>query len=191
MILYGSLTSPFVRRIRLLLEGIDYELKAVNVYDDAVSQDFSLTSPIKKLPVLKDNDTVIFDSHNIHAYLCKKYKLPELSTEQLNQLSVIDAITDSLVILFIGKRSDLPVDTDHELFKLQLNRIPSCLEWLDQQAKNKAFDEWNYSTMSLISLLDWAEFRGLCNFDKYTELLAVRDKCQNQKILVETYPQTP
>ena len=45
MTLYGSLTSPYVRRIRMLLAGIDYEFNNTNVYDDAQREEFSAISP--------------------------------------------------------------------------------------------------------------------------------------------------
>ena len=32
MILYGSTTSPYVRRIRLMLQGVDYEFQRTQVF---------------------------------------------------------------------------------------------------------------------------------------------------------------
>ena len=67
MTLYGSLTSPYVRRVRILLENIDYEFKNTNVYDDTQRAEFSAISPLRKLPVLVDGDTPIFDSAAIRS----------------------------------------------------------------------------------------------------------------------------
>ena len=52
MKLYGSLPSPYVRRVRMALDGFDYEFVPVNIYDDASRAEFSRVSPIRKLPVL-------------------------------------------------------------------------------------------------------------------------------------------
>ena len=41
--LYGSLPSPYVRRIRMHLDDTPYQFSAVNIYDDADRAKFSGT----------------------------------------------------------------------------------------------------------------------------------------------------
>ena len=71
--LYGSIPSPYVRRIRLYLEGIEHEFKTLNIYDDLERQAFAKLTPIRKLPILQAGETVLFDSHSIAEYL-REYK---------------------------------------------------------------------------------------------------------------------
>ena len=135
MTLYGSLPSPYVRRIRMLLEGVDYQFNNINVYDNKQREEFSAISPLRKLPVLTDGDISIFDSHVIAEYLRKKRQWPEITIEQHNLISAIDAVTDSLIVVFMSKRSGIEVSEDKLLFKLQFEHLAIILNWLNEQTK--------------------------------------------------------
>jgi len=186
--LYGSLPSPYVRRIRMHLDDTPYQFSAVNIYDDAERAKFSEITPVKKLPVLVDGDSPIFDSHIISQHINQLRNLNELNLIQHNLISAIDAVTDSLIILFMGKKSNLNVNTDTLLFKLQLERIPASLQWLNQQAKQGDFNNWDLCSIALVSLIDWAEFRELYEFSDYPALLAARDAHATRDIARSTAP---
>lgn len=186
--LYGSLPSPYVRRIRMHLDDTPYQFSAVNIYDDAERAKFSEITPVKKLPVLVDGDSPIFDSHIISQHINQLRNLNELNLIQHNLISAIDAVTDSLIILFMGKKSNLNVNTDTLLFKLQLERIPASLQWLNQQAKQGVFNNWDLCSIALVSLIDWAEFRELYEFSDYPALLAARDTHATRDIVRSTAP---
>lgn len=188
MTLYGTTPSPFVRRIRLLLDGVDYHFEDVPLYDDAGRQQYGRISPIRKVPALEDSGERIFDSHIIHQYLQRKLALPELTITQYNQISVIDAVTDSCVILVIGGRSELPVQEDRLLFKLQRERIEDSLQWLEQQATDGAFNDWQYPTMCLLTMIEWLQFRQLHTFEAYPALLAVQAQYDTLPIVDATRP---
>ena len=185
--LYGSLTSPYVRRIRMAMYDLEHEFEIVNIYDDQTRKEFTRITPIRKLPVLVANNEAIFDSHVIYQYLSEHHDLPALNLHQHNLLSVTDAVLDSLIILFMGKRSDLPVDDSKLLFKLQMERLPHNLEWLNQHTDD--FKQWHMPSMSLVSLLDWAEFRDLHSFEDYPALLQARAEHQQRPSVVNTLPQ--
>ena len=189
MTLYGSLPSPYVRRIRMLLEGVDYHFEPVELYQDDTRAAFAQVSPIRKLPVLVDGEQTVLDSHVICDYVRRKQGLDPLSIDELNLVSAVDAVNDSLIVVFMGQRSGLEVSSDLLMFKLQLERIPDSLAWLNEQAKKGAFKDWGMATISLISLLDWSEFRNLYDFSAYPALLAARDAHRGRAIVGETFPQ--
>lgn len=189
MILYGSHPSPYVRRVRMLLEGMDYRFETVNVYEDAGRTAYAAITPIKKMPVLVDDGLTVFDSHVICEYLRRKQGKPEVSIEQLNLVSAIDSVNDALILLFMAARSGLEVNDETLIYKLQLERIPDSLEWLNTQAEQGEFSEWHIGTMALIALLDWAEFRELYDFSAYPALIAARTAHQLRPVVAETYPQ--
>ncbi len=188
MKLYGSIPSPYVRRIRLLLAETPYEFCPVNVFEDISRAEFNILSPIKKLPVLVDGEQVVFDSHVIFEYLQERQGLSPLTVADQNVISVVDAVTDSLIILLMGKRSELAVDADVLLFKLQRERIPDCLQWLEAKAEQGEFVAWKYSTMALLAMMDWAEFRELYEFSNYPSLRQVRASHQSRAIVQSTLP---
>ncbi len=171
--LYGSIPSPFVRRIRMYLENVDFEMISVNVYDDAERAQYANISPIKKLPVLIDGDETVMDSRVIYYHLRQKRGEGFPDTREQNLLAAMDAVADSLVILMLGKRSGMEVSADALMFKLQLERLPDVLGWLNQQAEEGVFDRWEFPAMSLYAILDWAQFRELYDFSDYPALLQV------------------
>jgi glutathione S-transferase len=187
-VLYGSVLSPFVRRIRMLLEGVDYELRNADVLQADTRAEYAQVTPIRKMPVLVENDQVIFDSHVIAAHLSQQLGLPALTLDQHNQISVIDAVSDSMVILLMGKRSELPVSEDRLIFTLQRERISDSLAWLENAAKAGIFAQWHYPTICLISLIDWARFRGLHDFAEYPAMVAAAQKFAERPSVADTAP---
>ena len=188
LILFGSHSSPFVRRIRLFMEGMDYQFRTVNIFEASDREHFRTISPIKKLPVLQEGDQLVFDSHVIYQYLRQKKGLPAASLEESNQVSVIDAILDSSVTLLLATRSELPVAEDRLLFRLQRERLPDSFEWLNREASRGAFDVWHYGTMCLIAMMDWLAFRALSGAEGYPALQAVRQRHEARPIVQATMP---
>jgi glutathione S-transferase len=76
-ILYGAPGSVFVRKPRILLQekGISFISKHINPMLD-VSEEFKAISPLRKIPVFKDEDHVIADSSAICAYIDAIYPSP-------------------------------------------------------------------------------------------------------------------
>jgi glutathione S-transferase len=80
LLIYGTLGSPFVRKVLVTLQekGIEWELKEVNVFDPP--DWFLALSPARRIPVLRDRSIstegvagTIADSSAICAYVERKY----------------------------------------------------------------------------------------------------------------------
>ena len=99
MKLIGSGMSPYVRRIRLFLEGQDYEFINLNIYSPEGREALASYTPAMKVPVLIDAEQKVYDSRAIHRYLTQKQTAKPLSWDQENLLTLIDAANDSFVIL--------------------------------------------------------------------------------------------
>jgi glutathione S-transferase len=109
--LYGSTTSPYVRRLRIWLANTDHEFINLKIFSEQDRQLLAAKNPTMKIPMLEDvTDDVtrgIFDSRIIYRYLTDKFDDPLLSWEQENQLTLIDSANDSLVQMFILSNSDI------------------------------------------------------------------------------------
>ena len=180
MQLYGSQTSPYVRRIRLLLAETPHQFINMNIFAEADRQKLLALNPTLKIPMLQDNDEIIFDSNVIYRYLATKMDLAALSWYQENQLTLINAVNDSLVSLFLCTRSGLNTNEDRLFFNAQKERIAASMFVLEQQAANQEFANWQYPAMALYCLLDWVIFRELLDLEDYPALVAFHAANQQQ-----------
>lgn len=192
MKLYGSTTSPFVRRIRLLLADRDYEFINLDIFSPEGREELRKCNPTMKVPALVDSDNseslCIYDSRIIFNYLTEKLSLTPLTWSQQNTLTLIDAANDSLVTMLLSERSKLPVEQDVMFFNLQKERLTQVFSVLEKTAQQGDFEQWHYASICLYALLDWAIFRDLYNFDKYPALQKFYDTNQTHMICIKTDP---
>ena len=188
MKLYGSQTSPYVRRIRLLLATTAHEFINLNIFTGEGRQTLAAINPALRIPMLDDAGQVIFDSGVIYRYLAVKLGIAPLSWYQENQLTVINAVSDSLVMLLQCSRSGFDPNDDKLFFNLQRERVATSLYVLEQQAANNEFANWDYVAMALYSLVDWTLFRELMEFDDYPALLAFVAQNKTQPMIKDSDP---
>lgn len=188
MKLYGSQTSPYVRRIRLLLATTAHEFINLNIFTGEGRQTLAAINPALRIPMLDDAGQVIFDSGVIYRYLAAKMGIAPLSWYQENQLTVINAVSDSLVMLLQCSRSGFDTNDDKLFFNLQRERVATSLYVLEQQAANNEFANWDYVAMALYSLVDWTLFRELMEFDDYPALLAFVAQNKTQPMIKDSDP---
>ena len=177
--LYGSTTSPYVRRLRIWLANTEHEFVNLQIFVEQDRHMLAAKNPTMKIPMLEDGTDetaqIIFDSRIIYRYLTNKFDDPLLSWEQENQLTIIDSANDSLVQMFILSNSDIQADEDKLFFKLQKERVNAVLVYLNHMAGSQQFTSWNYPAICLYCLIDWIEFRNLHNMQGLTNLLAFHD----------------
>jgi glutathione S-transferase len=177
--LYGSTTSPYVRRLRIWLANTEHEFVNLQIFVEQDRHVLATKNPTMKIPMLGDGTDetaqIIFDSRIIYRYLTDKFDDPLLSWEQENQLTMIDSANDSLVQMFILSNSDIQADEDKLFFKLQKERVNAVLVQLNEMVASHQFVSWNYPAVCLYCLVDWIEFRNLHNMQGLTDLLAFHD----------------
>jgi glutathione S-transferase len=169
--IYGSTTSPYVRRLRIWLANTEHEFVNLQIFGDEDRDILAQKNPTLKIPMLEDNENTIFDSRVIFRYLSNKLEYPTISWQQENQLTIIDAANDSLVQMFLLAKSEIEADEQKLFFKLQKERVNLVLKELNTLAEQQHFSNWNYPAISLFCLIDWIEFRELHNLHGLTALL--------------------
>lgn len=188
MKLIGSTTSPYVRRIRILLDEERYEFVNLDIYG-ADRDEIRRSNPALKIPVLESDGQEIYDSRIISRYISSKQGRDPLTWDQQNQLTLIDGANDSAVTLLLARRSGLDVDAPGVLFfDLQRERIMTTMRTLDAQVEDGQFEEWNYPAICLYCLVDWMDFRNLVDFAGIESLVAFRDSRQTTPWVAETDP---
>lgn len=188
--LIGSLTSPFVRKLRLVCwDRVDLTFEAINYFQPEGEAYLKQVSPINKLPILLDGDLKIFDSRVIYNYLAKKYSWTPLTIDQENYLTAIDAITDTCANMFLYKKGGMDLAGENWYLDRQKERLPSILEYLRPLIKSLSADkpeDWNFLSMSLFSFLYWAEFRKLIDLSAYPESKVFLEAFKNKPGVKET-----
>jgi glutathione S-transferase len=188
MKLYGSTSSPFVRRLRLFLANQPYEFITLNIFEATDRELLTRLNPTHKIPMLQDEQQVVFDSGVIYRYLADKLAIKALTWGQENTLTTINAANDSLVELLLCKRSGFNVEEDKLFFKLQRDRVAATLQVLNSKVRAGEFIAWNYLSISLFCLVDWILFRELVDLTKYPELLNFRTQNLQQAAVDVTDP---
>lgn len=188
MKLLGSYPSPYVRRNRMFLENIPYEFVPLNIYETEGKAELSKYGPIKQIPLLIDGEKTIYDSRIIYRYLNEKLKKEVLTFDDENIITMIDACNDAQVFLLMLIRSDVDINQDKIFMNNQRNRVKDLLEALDEMAGTNEFDDWNFKSICLYSLVDWMIFRSLQDLSPYKNLLNFIDKNSSRKIVQETDP---
>lgn len=188
MKIYGTTTSPYVRRLRILLAEQDYTFETLNVFGED-REKLKKVNPTLKIPMFEDqNSGLIFDSGAVYRYLTKKFNWNELTIEQQNILSVIDACNDSLVNMMILTRSDVDVSEDKLFFNIQRERQLESFKFLEQQVKHGTFNQWHYLSISLLVLVEWVQFRNLFDLTAFPELQQFVESNQQQAGVVDSKP---
>jgi glutathione S-transferase len=186
--LIGSKTSPFVRRLRLLMTTISYEFKELLIYETEGASYLKKINPINKIPVLIDKrgseEKIVWDSRVIFNYLIKEENIPALTLNEENYLSAIDGALDSGVQLFLMKKNNVNIDAQNPYFKRHIERIPQVLDYLNLEVPSK----WEYPAMCLYSFLDWAQFREMLDYKKHKNLVSFMEKFSSMPQVFETRP---
>lgn len=185
-VLIGSQTSPFVRRIRIVLENIPFDFKELNIFETEDAITLNKVNPINQVPVLLDGEQKVWDSRHIYNYLSQKHSLPKLSLDQENTLTALESAMNSAVTLLLMKRSGMNTDDSYMFINRQKERIESVLDYLTPYIKSDALKEWNFITISLYCFLDWGTFRGILNLEKRPECKALLDHYSQKDIIKNT-----
>lgn len=191
MKLYGSTTSPYVRRLRILLNDTPYELESVNLFGED-REKIKEVNPTLKIPMLEDTANpdvpVLFDSGLIYRYLVEKYNFQGLSFSEQNWLTVIDACSDSLINIMLMRRSGIDTNKDKMYFNIQRERQKVTFDLLEEEVVKGTFNTWNYLSISLLVLIEWAKFRDLYDFSGLPAINSFVERNQQQNGVSETKP---
>ncbi|WP_438865221.1 glutathione S-transferase family protein [Neptunicella sp.] len=188
--LYGSTTSPFVRRIRMWLANVEHQYINLQIFEGEDRALLASRNPTMKIPMIEDEGELIYDSRVIFRYLQQKQAGQPLSWEQENQLTLIDSANDSFVQLLLLQRSGIDTQADKLYFKLQRERIEATLQHLNSLVEQQQFEQWGYPEICLFCLIDWVEFRQLHNLQGVPALLAFQTKHKDRIEVASTDPRS-
>jgi len=176
MKLYGSITSPFVRRVRFLCNEVGEPFELIDTLADEGQARMRTKNPIWKVPCIEiDGPTgtqIIWDSHTILEYIMHKYpthpKLLRAASgneywREKNLVTAADGCVESAINVFYLKKDGVEVEKVAYLVK-QKARVESILSWLKTELKDNYFTDEKrigLSELTLYCILDWLSFREM------------------------------
>lgn len=188
MKLIGSTTSPYVRRLRVFLDGKDYQFVNLDIFNEEDRRFLTENNPTLKVPALITDDGCIYDSRVIFRYLAEQFQVEQLTWAQENLLTLIDSLNDSLVTNLMLKRSNVDTVQEGLFFNIQRERATTVLQVLEEAVVNGEFEDWHYPAVCLWCLLDWSEFRELLSWREYSNLNRFFEQNASRTVLALTDP---
>jgi len=201
MKLIGSLTSPYVRKVRVVLaeKKLDYNF----VLEDVWGSDAILASnPLGKVPVLvMEGAEAVFDSRVIVEYvdtLSPVGKLIPASGRERVEVRTWEALADGVLDAAVaarleatwagreGKRSDAWIER-------QQNRIAAALKSISQGLGDKPYCVGTHFTLADIAVgcaLGYLDFRFPANTWRtdYPNIVRLADKLAARQSFIDTAP---
>jgi glutathione S-transferase len=177
--LYGTVTSPYVRRVRIVADELGLPCELINTATDEGQAALRARSPIWKVPAAEIDGQLVIDSHAITDVLIERFGRGKLrliavdDVEARNAMAVIDAVSDSLINSFYlekegAKREQLPY------LGKQHARAASAMAWLEQNVHEPfvtSRKEYGLPEIALGTTLDWMRFRNVYPFEQHARLV--------------------
>jgi glutathione S-transferase len=189
--LYGTTTSPYTRKIRILARAAGVDVALVDTRTEEGAAGLARVAPLGKVPVLEapgaPGPRVVPDSSLIAAWLWVEHA-PALraagfaeppadggassaSWAERELLVVIEGALDAAINRFYLLRDQLP---DMGYVTRQRQRVETAMAWLD--ARMPAFARpVTAAALSLGCALDWMIFRAAADVARYPHLAAFRE----------------
>lgn len=195
MKVYGSTSSPYVRRVRVFAEELGEPIDWVDTTTDAGLAALRETTPIAKVPVAIVDGRQLFDSRVIVEWLVttrgwRGLAPPRDPWRTSNLVNAIDAALDAIVQLYYLRREGFAVDGT-PYAQRRLDRTEAVLTWLGEQltADKTSFDGGlGLAEVALVTALDWMDFRSAYATDRASSLGALRDRWRDHPSLAATRP---
>ena len=166
MLLYGTTTSPFVRRVRIVAHELGEPVDLVDTSTPEGQEALLAVTPLWKVPVAVIDGETWFDSRVICDRLIALRGPGPLRRDSgsENVRTVADGALDAAINWFYLVRRD-GADVDLPYLRKQRLRVDAALEWLAEQSL--AGRDLDPSTgiglteISVVTALDWMAFRDV------------------------------
>jgi glutathione S-transferase len=199
--LYGTTTSPYTRKIRILMSAAGLDSTLVDTRTEEGAAALADIAPLGKVPVVElpgaPAPHVIPDSgliatwlwdHHGAALRAAGFAAAEPGSDagwgERERLVVIEGALDAAINRFYLLKDKLP---DQGYVTRQGDRVRTTLAWLDRHMP--AFSRpVSGPTLSLGCALDWMVFRAVVDLPRFPRLAAFRDAWTASRVGEGTEP---
>ena len=193
--LFGTTTSPYVRRVRIVAAELGLECDLVNTFTPEGDKEMRAASPIWKVPTVQlEPGEIVYDSHAITEVLMHRHGAGPMApfdpydVPSRNTISVIDGALDALINVFYLGRDNISPEQSSYAAK-QVDRAAASLGWLEARASELGEgDAFGLVHVALVSTIDWIRFRETAPLADYPALAAASDRWSERASVVATMP---
>ncbi len=201
MKLIGSLTSPYVRKARVVLaeKKIDYDFELDSPWTP--KNQVNNVNPLGKIPVLVlDDNTVLFDSRVIVEYLDNVAPNNKLMpgqnrerTEVKRWEALADGVCDAAALVFLEKKRPREQQSDDWIAR-QEDKIVRSLVFMSGELADNSWCMGTHFSLADVAIgcalgylvfrfpeIDWQE--------KHPNLARLYDKLMRRRAFLDTIPQ--
>lgn len=197
MRLHGTLTSPYVRRVRVVGHELGLALELVDTTTPDGRSSLERLSPLRKVPVLEVGGVGVLDSHAIidlllaqHGHGGLRRLRPAAQVVEGNMIYAIDGALDSAIRMFYFRRDGVDFEPIPHM-RNEHDRVGRTLAWLDAQVRGPwctADDGFGVAELALVTTLEWFRLRAIVPLEPYPKLLALMAAHAERPSLVATRP---
>lgn len=176
-LIYSTAGSPFARKIRIVIAELGLAIEEEVRPGLRPPEEFRDLNPNLSLPVLIDDDLVLFDSNLIMQFLFERHRdrpvdaapplapslvRPTRRWEDSKILATIETFANTMVNVRQFRNDGTSAETSRYMAR-QEARIASCLDWLEQRITAEGFWPGTFSAMDigLICPLAYGEARKI------------------------------
>ncbi|MFO7567425.1 MAG: glutathione S-transferase family protein [Enhygromyxa sp.] len=197
--IYGTHTSPYVRRVRIVAHELGLEHELIDTATEDGLAALQALTPIWKVPVVELDNVPVFDSAVINETLLRLHGPGPLAPPDphdlilRNVITVIDGALDSLINCFYLNRDGVDAEQAPYLQKHQ-DRAASAMAWLDERAKDgwlSPTKSFGLAEIALCTALGWMRFRDTYAIDRHPALLRCFEEHEQRPSLAATQPPSP
>lgn len=201
MKLIGSYTSPYVRKVRVVMaeKKLDYQMLLEDVW--AADAQIKLSNPLSKIPcLLMEDGGAMFDSRVIVEYLDTLTPVGKLipphgreRAEVKNWEALADGVLDAGVLVLLEKRLREPEMRSQVWIDRQMDKVNAGLKAMSTGLAESPFCVSNHLSLAdvcVVCTLGWLSFRfPEINWrDDYLNLAKLYDKCMERPSFKDSVP---
>ncbi|MCA9625642.1 MAG: glutathione S-transferase family protein [Myxococcales bacterium] len=194
--LFGTLTSPYVRRVRIVAQELGLEVERIDTVSDEGQAALREVTPIWKVPTAVVGDQPLFDSAVITQHLLRHHGPGPLrpwnddDVTTRNLVTVIDGALDALINVFYLAKDDVTGERASYVAK-QSARAANAMTWVAArlpEAWTDADTPLGLGAIALYTTADWMRFRHTYDLARHPELQRFMAVHQARPSFVSTAP---
>ena len=190
--LFGSLTSPYVRRVRALAVELGLPVQFVDTTSAAGQAELRTMNPLWKIPAADINGELYLDSASIlnalsgHAEAVA-FDANSLKPDQRAALQVLDGAMDALInTMYLAREGAQP--EQYPYLAKQKARARSSMLWLEHRATLFSKQDFGVLELGLCTALGWMEFRNAFPLQDTPQLQALHHAHASRQSMLSTKP---